>query len=138
MHEEFIKKINKISTISGVVSGYEAFVLDTIYKQTQNDIIYIASDGVSLEQTAEVLLAINPKIELLKFPAWDTVPYDRVSPNPTIIAKRVDTLAKLSFVPKGKRVIVTSVGAIMQKLPPQKNLLLAKNLVLIVFCTMFL
>ena len=87
---------------------------------TRGDII--SSDGVVLEQNADILQALLPQTEILRFPAWDTVPYDRVSPNVNIIARRTDTLGKLAFAPEAKRprIIAASVGAILQKLPPKR------------------
>ena len=32
-----------------------------------------------------------PEIDRLEFPAWDCLPYDRVSPNPEIAGRRIDT-----------------------------------------------
>lgn len=110
------------SVISSVAEGYDAFLLDKFIRASAKDILYIVSDGVSLEHTAEILSFLNPKLEVLKFPAWDTVPYDRVSPNVNIVAQRVETLSALASVPTPKkpRVIIASVGAVLQKLPPLK------------------
>ncbi len=108
--------------VSSVAEGYDAFLLDKLIRTSQKDILYIVSDGISLEQTAEVLSYLNPKLEILKFPAWDTVPYDRVSPNVNIVAQRVETLSALATIPSAKkpRVIIASIGAVLQKLPPIK------------------
>ncbi|MBP5398814.1 MAG: transcription-repair coupling factor [Alphaproteobacteria bacterium] len=118
-----LKKFDKqIKTISSVPEGMEAWLLAELATKTDEDILYIAPDGVSLEQTADILRYIMPEAEVLRFPAWDTVPYDRVSPNPEIVAQRVDVLAQLAVVPenKKKRFIITSVGAVLQKVAPKK------------------
>ena len=109
-------------TLSSVCDGFEAFALNKLLSATACDLLYIASDGAALEQAAEVLRFINPEAEILKFPAWDTVPYDRVSPNINIISERVNVLAQLAFAPQNKtpRIVVTSIGAAIQKLPPKK------------------
>ena len=44
---------------------------------------------------AEALAFFAPEAEVLRFPAWDCLPYDRVSPNPEIVAERVATLTRL-------------------------------------------
>ena len=128
MNRELAQRENY--TISSVADGSEAFLLKQIAeelrqsKQNNNsqDILYIASDGISLEKTAEVLSRLAPEIQILKFPAWDTVPYDRVSPNVNIIAERIAALAELSENPQSKepRIVISSVGAVLQKLPPKK------------------
>lgn len=116
-------------TISSVADGYDAFLLKNFAVELKQDILYIVSDGVTLERTAELLHALAPELRVLKFPAWDTVPYDRVSPNANIEAERISTLAEIAECPQSKepRVIITSVGAVLQKLPPKKIFLNAMH-----------
>jgi transcription-repair coupling factor (superfamily II helicase) len=55
----------------------------------------------------------------LEFPAWDCLPYDRVSPHAAIVAQRMMTLARLSRV-KGREhpaVLLTTVNAVLQRMP---------------------
>ena len=115
--------INKLSgyTLSSVAEGFDAFLLNSFAYQNK-DILYIVSDGVELARTADLLQFINPKLQVLRFPAWDTVPYDRVSPNINIVAERINTLSELAAnpTPKHSRVVIASVGSVLQKLPPQK------------------
>ncbi len=115
------EKYNK-KTLSGVAKDAEAFAIKEMFCKTNNDVLCILSDGISLRQVCDTLAFIAPEIEVLEFPAWDTVPYDRVSPNPTILSKRIDTLAKLVLENerKRRRLVLTSVGAVLQKLPPKK------------------
>ncbi|MBR3501637.1 MAG: transcription-repair coupling factor [Alphaproteobacteria bacterium] len=107
-------------TITSVADGYEAFILQNRVS-AEKPLLYIASNGTNLAQTAHMLSYLNPQLKVMEFPAWDTVPYDRVSPNSTIMAKRIETLSAILFN-DGKKplIIVSSIGAIMQKLPPAK------------------
>ena len=109
-------------SLSSVSEGYEPFAVAGLYRHSVDDVLYIASDGTALEQNADILQALLPNAEILRFPAWDTVPYDRVSPNINLIARRTDTLGRLAVEPQTKRprIIVTSVGAVLQKLPPKR------------------
>ncbi len=115
------EKYNK-KTISGIAKDAEPFAIKQIFDKADNDVICILSDGMSLKQAYDTLTFIAPETEVLMLPAWDTVPYDRVSPNPTVLSKRIDTLAKivLEKSPKKKRIVLTSIGAAIQKLPPKK------------------
>ena len=112
----------KGSTLSSVAKGSEALLVGESALKSANDIIYIASDGTELASTATLLEYMYPEINVLRFPAWDTVPYDRVSPNSNIVASRINCLSALvqNPSPKRARIIVTSVGAVLQKLPPKK------------------
>ena len=62
---------------------------------------------------------------MLIFPAWDCLPYDRLSPHPDIVAERLETLARLATPTKPgapARIVLTSVGAVLQKVPPRSAL----------------
>lgn len=109
-------------TLSSIPSGYDSFLVGQFALSGSEDIIYIVSDGAELARAASTLQYMYPELKVLRFPAWDTVPYDRVSPNSGIMSERVETLAELALHPKEKkpRVIITSVGAVLQKLPPAK------------------
>ena len=120
-----LKKFGKqVKTLSSVPEGMEPWLLAELANKTNEDILYIAPDGVGLEQTAQILEYIMPEAEVLRFPAWDTVPYDRVSPNAALVAQRVDVLAQLSLFPDAKktRFIITSVGAVLQNCHRRKFL----------------
>ena len=107
--------------LSGVAKDAEAFAIYDLLEKTKKDVLCILSDGTSLKQVYDTLRFIAPEIELLTFPAWDTVPYDRVSPNAAVLSKRIETLAKLVLDDTKKRkVVLTSIGAAIQKLPPKK------------------
>jgi transcription-repair coupling factor (superfamily II helicase) len=62
---------------------------------------------------------------VLVFPAWDGVPYDRVAPNGETIARRIATLAALANRAPGDKaplVVLTSVNAALQRVPPREFL----------------
>ncbi len=57
---------------------------------------------------------------MLRFPAWDCLPYDRVSPNPAIVSERIATLARLlGGGRRGPRIVLTTVNALVQRVPPR-------------------
>lgn len=118
-------------TLSSVPAGYDAFLLDKLIRTSKTDLLYIVSDGLALEQCATVLRWLNPALDVLVLPAWDTVPYDRVSPNVNVLSQRIETLSTLVHPqPTVKpRVIIASIGAAVQKLPPQKIFLNSRRTV---------
>ena len=59
-----------------------------------------------------------PDINVLEFPAWDCLPYDRVSPNPGIVARRLDSLGRL-VEELSSGLVLTTVSAILQRVPPR-------------------
>lgn len=112
----------KGATFSSVAKGFGAFLAGNFAQNSSTDILYILEDGTALADAAAEAAYLYPDLQILKFPAWDTVPYDRTSPNPAIVAQRIACLAELvsNPTPQKPRLILTSVGAVLQKLPPQK------------------
>ena len=82
-------------------------------------LIYVARDEVRLSTVAECLGFFAPSLQQIRLPAWDCLPYDRISPNPDIVARRVAALAALREPVKAgaSRVLLTTVNAILQKVP---------------------
>ena len=71
-----------------------------------------------MARMADAIGFFAPEVEVLRFPAWDCLPYDRVSPNPEIVAERVATLTRLLEPPTRPRILLTTVNALAQKVPP--------------------
>ncbi|MBX6374078.1 MAG: transcription-repair coupling factor [Acetobacteraceae bacterium] len=89
--------------------------------ETEAPVLHVCRDDARMARVAEALAFWAPGIEVLRFPAWDCLPYDRVSPNPEIVAERVATLTRLLEPEKaGRRVVVTTVNALVQKVPPRE------------------
>ena len=71
---------------------------------------------------AEAALAFfAPDIPTLTFPAWDSLPYDRVSPNAEVSAERMSALHALLAPHKGPRVVFTTANAIVQRVPDRES-----------------
>jgi hypothetical protein len=84
-------------------------------------LLHVARDDRRLEALADGLAFFAPKVRLIQFPAWDTVPYDRIGPNTEIVATRVAAMARLAATArKGAAVVLTTVNAILQRLPPRE------------------
>ncbi|MGI9382604.1 MAG: transcription-repair coupling factor [Methyloligellaceae bacterium] len=84
-------------------------------------VLHIARDDQRMAALDAALRFFAPDVKILQFPAWDCVPYDRISPNPEIAARRIATLAHLATRPsqsEGPPVIVlTTVNAALQRVP---------------------
>ena len=111
-------KSPQTSLLAGVPESFTPIALSQIADQT-DDVLYVCRDEMQLAQTAANLAFFDTKAEILTFPAWDTVPYDRVSPNTDVVAKRLETLTRLHGG-KGKqpRIVLTTVAALLQRVPP--------------------
>ncbi len=80
--------------------------------------VFVARDGRRLQRMEDVLRAMMPGHTILTLPAWDCLPYDRVSPNGVTIAARMTTLSALASAETKGAIVLTAVNALIQKLPP--------------------
>ena len=55
-------------------------------------------------------------IDILRFPEWETLPYDGFSPQNDIVSERLATLRKLLHIEK--YVLIVSLQTLIQKIPP--------------------
>jgi transcription-repair coupling factor (superfamily II helicase) len=79
----------------------------------------ICRDGQRLAALSRALAFFGPDIEIMEFPAWDCLPYDRVSPNAGVIAQRMTALSRLVRV-KGRdkpSILLTTINAALQRVP---------------------
>src|SRR5262245_63497827 len=84
---------------AGVPEGFDALLLGELARGAASrgvPILHVARDGSRLATLEEALGFFAPDIEVLSFPAWDGVPYDRVAPNAETNARRIATLAALA------------------------------------------
>ncbi|HEX9836473.1 MAG TPA: transcription-repair coupling factor, partial [Alphaproteobacteria bacterium] len=111
-------------TLSGVPEGYDALVLAEIAAGGA-EVLHVARDDARLARLADALAFFAPTLEVLRFPAWDCLPYDRVSPNPAIASQRAATLSRLAGAPPAAggagRIVVTTVNALIQRVPERAS-----------------
>ena len=118
--KEMSKNLKKTETFYNIPKGYEIF---EILKNTSDNenLVYIVKDDKKLKETLNFFDFFYPQIEYLKFPAWDTLPYDRLSPNKNILAERMKTLNELVHSNGEKRkILITTLNAVIQKTLPFK------------------
>ncbi|TQS72808.1 transcription-repair coupling factor [Rhodobacteraceae bacterium] len=107
--------------LSGAPEGYDAKLLARELERGKS-VIHVARDDRRLEAMRTALQFFAPDAVVLNFPAWDCLPYDRVSPNPDVSANRMATLAALATGVPGPFVLLTTLSAAMQKIPARKVL----------------
>src|SRR3984957_14253905 len=108
-------------TIAGAPAGHDVRVLAEIAGRTPGKpLIHIALDDLRAAVLADALAFFAPHCEVLNFPAWDCLPYDRISPHADIVSTRIATLSRLAKPFKKPAILLTTVNAVVQKtLPPE-------------------
>jgi transcription-repair coupling factor (superfamily II helicase) len=108
------------TVISGTPEGLDALILSELARAaTPKPILHLARDDHRLAILADALAFFAPDIEVLELPAWDCLPYDRVSPAARLVATRLATLARLlNDPPTRPRLVLSTVNAAIQRVPP--------------------
>ena len=106
-------------SVYGAPEGWDAFLLARRRAEAAGHVIHVTRDDARMARLAEALAFVMPEAEILRFPAWDCLPYDRVSPNPVLVAERVATLTRLLEKSTRPRIVLTTVNALVQRVPPR-------------------
>ena len=109
-------------TIGGAPEGWDAKLLADLVDRAAGPVIHISRDDARAAAMTEALTFFAPGVPVLNFPAWDCLPYDRVSPNPEISSSRMAALAALAHGWDRPSVILTTVSAASQKVPARSVL----------------
>jgi transcription-repair coupling factor (superfamily II helicase) len=110
--------------------GYDAFVAADLVRLLAAareggaaTLLHVARDGQRSRAFREAVTFAAPHIEILDFPAWDCQPYDRVSPERSISARRMSILSRLARTSASAdqpRIVTTTVNALVQRLPSRE------------------
>jgi transcription-repair coupling factor (superfamily II helicase) len=104
-------------TFYGAPEGHDAATIGALVSDTW---LHVCRDDNRMQRFADALGFFHPGLSVLTFPAWDCLPYDRVSPNGEITSRRIDTLTRLAAGDEKRPLIVlTTVNALVQFAPPR-------------------
>jgi len=116
---DYIAKQQGRLTVSGAPQGYDAYVAAEAARRRNGPVLFVALDDVQADAAERAIRFFAPRMTVLPFPAWDCLPYDRVSPKPDIESRRLATLAALARDAEKPAVIVTTINALLQRVPPK-------------------
>ncbi len=104
-------------TVGGAPEGWDAKLVADRAAEIGRPLIHVARDDARAASMTEALGLFAPGLPVIPLPAWDCLPYDRVSPNPAISAARMATLATLAQGWDRPSVVLTTVAAAVQRVP---------------------
>jgi len=119
----------KSLTLAHIADGAEGLVLADLARSIAGgksapalSLGVICRDGQRMAALSRALAFFGPDVQVMEFPAWDCLPYDRVSPNASVVAQRMTALTRLARV-KGRdkpSVLLTTVNAALQRVPTRE------------------
>ncbi|HUE63648.1 MAG TPA: transcription-repair coupling factor [Rhizomicrobium sp.] len=116
---DYIAKQQGKLTVTGAPQGYDAYVAAEAARRRGAPVLFVAVDDMQADAAARAINFFAPELAVLPFAAWDCLPYDRVSPKPDIESRRLATLAALARDVGKPAVVVTTVNALLQRVPPK-------------------
>lgn len=113
--------------LGGAPEGLDALIVAERVKTLGGVGLFVARDYQRSGSFVQAFQFFTQDIEVLEYPAWDCLPYDRLSPTAGIAAQRMATLTRLAQrKPDDAPVlVVTTVSAAMQRTPPRSVTTLA-------------
>ena len=112
-----------LNTIAGVPQGADAVLLASLHQRhADRDILMVLSDEQRARRLAGVLSFLGAGERTRLFPAWDCLPYDRVSPHPTVAGVRLALMGDLCerTDASGGLIVLTTARAMLQRVPPPR------------------
>jgi len=82
-------------------------------------LIHVTTSDRRAERLARALAGLAPELEVVVFPPWDCLPYDRASPSRDAMGRRTSALRKLLGKGGCPRVVITTPDAVLQRTPPR-------------------
>ena len=131
----YIFEENLPTQLANVPGGYVPLVISQLLQQLESQklqsghlakgLVYVASDGRQLDELRSALTFFAPNQSILEIPAWDCLPYDRVSPSNEIAAQRIASLGALARIAIDEKnqtdkplLILTTANALVQRQVP--------------------
>ena len=106
--------------IGGSPEGCDALAMSKfLSEKPREDIIFVARDETRMVAMQDLLNFFVPEETILQFPAWDCLPYDRISPKKEVISQRLKTLKDLSERSRveDRQVLLTTCNSAIQRVP---------------------
>ncbi|MBF0359002.1 MAG: transcription-repair coupling factor [Magnetococcales bacterium] len=132
------KDSGKVTSIGNLPDGSLAWLSSTLSTESSHPLVLVTGKTSRAEALYRELLFFSeqagPSLSLLPFPAWETLPFERLSPFPPLVGERVATLFRLTQMEglgpvlaenesgDSRAVIITTPRAIMQRLMPKQLL----------------
>ncbi|WP_188055445.1 transcription-repair coupling factor [Sphingosinithalassobacter sp. CS137] len=111
---KIILKADRPLTLSAVPNGFLPWLLADLAR-AGGTAVYVAPDEVAMRAAASTAPFFAPDVEVVSYPAWDCLPYDRASPTLRVMSERLAALHALQTPAKRPRLVVTTVNAATQR-----------------------
>ena len=108
-------------TLAGVPAGFLPWLAADLARAAHGTgkggrAVIIAADEAAMRALADTVPVFAPEVQVLTFPAWDCLPYDRASPALRVMAERLATLQALQDKRSGSQLLIATENAVTQRI----------------------
>jgi transcription-repair coupling factor (superfamily II helicase) len=121
---ETLAKSKDALVVSGAPEGVDAAALAEAARTRGGVTLFVARDETRAAAFEAAAKFFAPELATLRLPAWDTLPYDRISPAPSVAAQRCAALAHLARRDEhaAPLLVIATASAVAQRVPPRKRI----------------
>lgn len=110
----------QMTTIGSAPFGADILELARHAADQNCPVMLVVADDRRADAVRSLVEFFRPALNCLSLPAWDCLPYDRISPAPAIAARRCATLGRLArYIEEKPFFLVTTSAALVQKCAPK-------------------
>ncbi|QAY79357.1 transcription-repair coupling factor [Sphingosinicella sp. BN140058] len=102
-------------TLAGAPAGFLPWLAADLARAAKGRAVFVAPDEAAMRHVADAATYFAPELDVLSFPAWDCLPYDRSSPSLRASSERLATLHALQGKSDKPQLLVTTVNAATQR-----------------------
>jgi transcription-repair coupling factor (superfamily II helicase) len=110
-----ILRADRPTTLAGAPAGFLPWLAADLARASKGRAVFVAPDEAAMRHIADAATYFAPELEVLGFPAWDCLPYDRSSPSLRSTSERLATLHALQRKSGKPQLLVTTVNAATQR-----------------------
>ncbi len=88
------------------------------FRSSDTRLVYVALGETAATRIARAIQCLDPSLEMVVLPPWDCLPYDRAPPSRQSMGRRMDALRVWAQPSPRSRLLVTSLDAMLQRVPP--------------------
>ena len=102
-------------TLASLARGAQPLVMADLARASRGRAVFVAPDDAAMRAVTDAARWFAPELQVIEFPAWDCLPYDRASPALSVAARRLAALHQLQSGKAEKQLLVTTVNALSQR-----------------------
>src|ERR1700712_943963 len=102
-------------TLASVARGAQPVVMADLARAAKGRAMFVTADEAAMRAVSEAVTFFAPELQVIEFPAWDCLPYDRASPALSVSARRLAALHRLQGKRAGPQLVITTINALLQR-----------------------